>query len=51
MGPVGSLLQKADEATRARVTGTVRAAFDPFVQGGEARFTAACWLIGARAPS
>lgn len=51
MGPVGSLLQKADEATRARVTGTVRAAFDPFVQDGEARFTAACWMIGARAPS
>jgi SAM-dependent methyltransferase len=50
MGPVGGLLQKADEATRARVTGAVRAAFDPFVQDGEARFTAACWMIGARAP-
>jgi SAM-dependent methyltransferase len=51
MGPVGSLLQKADEATRARVTGVVRAAFEPFVQGGEARFTAACWWISARVPS
>jgi SAM-dependent methyltransferase len=30
---------------------TVRAAFDPYVQGAEVRFTAACWLVGARAPS
>lgn len=49
LGPVGMLLQDADEATRARVTGVVRAAFDQFVHGGEARFTAACWMIAARA--
>jgi hypothetical protein len=48
-GPVGAALGEADEATRARVLQTVRAAFDPFVHGGEVRYTAACWMIGARA--
>jgi hypothetical protein len=42
-------LQDADEATRARVTQAVHAAFEPFVRGGEARFTAACWMVCARA--
>lgn len=49
LGPVGMLLQDADEATRARVIEVVRAAFDPYVRGDEARFTAACWMIAARA--
>jgi SAM-dependent methyltransferase len=51
LGPVGLILQEADEATRAQVIDTVRAAFDPFVHGAEVRFTAACWMIGARAGS
>ncbi|MFE3226994.1 hypothetical protein [Nocardia sp. NPDC059228] len=38
-----------DETTRQRVIETVRAAFEPFVHGDEARFTAACWLLDARA--
>lgn len=48
LGPVGLSLQAADEATRERVIATVRAAFEPFVHGAEVRFTAACWMIGAR---
>jgi SAM-dependent methyltransferase len=49
MGPVGRALHEVDERTRARVMGTVRAAFDPFVDGAQVRFTAACWMIAARA--
>ena len=49
LGPVGLALQDADDDTRARVIDTVRAAFDPFVHGAEVRFTAACWLVAARA--
>jgi hypothetical protein len=50
LGPVGSILQNADEDTRGRVIKAVRAAFDPYVHGSEVRFTAACWLIGACKP-
>jgi hypothetical protein len=32
------------------VIDAVRAAFDPYVQGEEVRFTAACWRISAKAP-
>jgi SAM-dependent methyltransferase len=49
-GPVGRVLQDADEATRTRVVQTVRAAFEPFVHEGEVRYVAACWMISARAP-
>jgi SAM-dependent methyltransferase len=49
LGPVGRILQDADEQTRAQVIETVRAAFDPYVHGTEVRFTAACWMAGARA--
>jgi len=48
MGPVGTALQEADEATRARVVDVARQAFEPFVHGEEARFTAACWMVTAR---
>jgi hypothetical protein len=51
LGPLGLLLPQADDRTRARVTETVRAAFDPYVHGADVRFTAACWMVGARAPS
>ncbi|MDR6888123.1 MULTISPECIES: class I SAM-dependent methyltransferase [Variovorax] len=48
LGPVGLALQdEADERRRAQVVETVRAAFEPYVHGAEARFTAACWMIGA----
>jgi len=51
LGPVGVMLQSTDEPMRTQVIDTVRAAFDPYVQGTEVRFTAACWWVGARAPS
>jgi len=51
MGPVGRALGGADETTRARVIETVRPAFDRYVRGSEVRFTAACWVVGARALS
>ena len=47
-GPVGQVLQDADDRTRAQVIETVRAAFDPYVHGTEVRFNAACWMVGAR---
>jgi hypothetical protein len=50
MGPVGRMLQGADGPTRARVLETLRAAFDPYVRDGQVRFTAACWMLGARVP-
>lgn len=49
LGPVGLALGGVDEQTRAQVVDTVRPAFDPFVQGTEVRFTAACWLVEAHA--
>lgn len=51
LGPVGVALQDADldEATRARTGSVVRAAFEPYIQNGTARFTMACWLVSARA--
>jgi hypothetical protein len=51
LGPVGRILQEADDPTRMQVIDTVRAAFDPYVHGAEVRFTAACWMVGARAPA
>jgi SAM-dependent methyltransferase len=48
-GPVGMALGEADEPTRTRVLETVRAAFDPYVHGPDVRYTAACWMVGARA--
>jgi SAM-dependent methyltransferase len=49
LGPLGRILETADEPTRRRVIETVRAAFEPFVHDAEVRFTAACWMIHARA--
>jgi ubiquinone/menaquinone biosynthesis C-methylase UbiE len=47
-GPVGRMLDGVDDQTRARVSETVRTAFDPYVFGAEVRYTAACWMICAR---
>lgn len=49
LGPVGRVLQRADDECRARVIAAVRPAFSPYVLGVEVRFTAACWTIEARA--
>jgi SAM-dependent methyltransferase len=50
-GPLGLALPEADEQTRAQVIETVRAAFETYVQGTEVRYTAACWMVSARASS
>jgi SAM-dependent methyltransferase len=49
LGPVGLTLQGEDERTRAQVIEAVRPAFDSFVRGAEVRYTAACWMVSARA--
>lgn len=49
MGPVGDLLPTLDPGTAAEVERRVDAAFLPWIEGGEARFTAACWMVTARA--
>lgn len=47
LGPVGLILQDADDRMRAQVIQTVRAAFDSYVHGAEVRYTAACWEVRA----
>lgn len=49
LGPVSRAVAELDETAREKVLGTVRAAFGPYVQGNEVRFTAACWAVSARA--
>ncbi|MFJ4471292.1 class I SAM-dependent methyltransferase [Streptomyces sp. NPDC089424] len=49
LGPVGRVLHQVEEPTRSQVVETLRTAFAPYVDAGEAGFTAACWLVGARA--
>ena len=51
LGPVGRILHESDERTRAQVIETVRPAFDSYVHGSDVRFTAACWIVSARAGS
>ena len=50
LGPVGMALQDADGDTRAQVIEMIRPAFDPFVDGGDVRFTGACWMVDATRP-
>jgi hypothetical protein len=45
MGPTAIALQDADEATKQRVIERVRPAFEPYIQGDEVRYTAACWIV------
>jgi ubiquinone/menaquinone biosynthesis C-methylase UbiE len=49
LGPLGQALREADEATRRRVIHDVSASFEPFIDGPEVKFVAACWLISAAA--
>lgn len=49
MGPLGRALQKLGAQDRQNVVEAVRAAFDPYVDGNEVRFIAACWKVNARA--
>jgi SAM-dependent methyltransferase len=50
IGPISRALRTEDEQTRARIAAALLPAFDPYVDGDEVRFVAACWMIGARAP-
>ena len=47
LGPVGLILQKTGERTRAQVLARVRDAFEKYVHGTEVRFNAACWMVSA----
>jgi len=49
LGPLGLILNGADEKTRDQITETVLAAFNPFVHGAKVKFDAACWMVTARA--
>ncbi|ODT91511.1 MAG: SAM-dependent methyltransferase [Sphingobium sp. SCN 64-10] len=49
LGPIGLILPTLDPTLRAEVAEAARAAFAPFIQGEQVRFTAACWQIDARA--
>ena len=51
LGPLGEILHEVDERTRSQVIETVCAAFDPYVQGADLRYTAACWMVAARCPA
>lgn len=51
LGPVGAILREAGDELRTKIVQAARSAFDPYVHGDEARFTAACWLVGARSPA
>jgi ubiquinone/menaquinone biosynthesis C-methylase UbiE len=48
-GPLGQALRDADDSTRERVIRAVRTAFEPYVEGAQVKFIAACWMICARA--
>jgi len=51
LGPVGRILQESDDGTRAQIVEAVRPAFDSYVRGADVEFTAACWIVSARAGS
>ena len=51
VGPIGRIIQEADDRTRTQVVEKVRAALDSYVHGAEVRFIAAGWMASARAPS
>jgi len=47
LGPLGPVLADRDVSTRVRIAEAARPAFDPYVEGTEVCFTAACWMVGA----
>lgn len=49
LGPLGQILPELEPAARERIIESVREAFEPFVDAGMVRFTAACWVVEARA--
>ncbi|RED17235.1 class I SAM-dependent methyltransferase [Parasphingopyxis lamellibrachiae] len=51
MGPLGAALKGAGKDEREKMLAAVRPAFDRYIVGETVNFTAACWVITARAPS
>ena len=49
LGPLGRAMSELDPQARSRILDVVRPAFDRYVSGDQVRFTAACWMITARA--
>jgi SAM-dependent methyltransferase len=49
LGPVARMLPELDADLHSRVLAAVRSGFAPFTHGDEVRYTAACWMIAARA--
>jgi SAM-dependent methyltransferase len=49
LGPLGRIFDRTDPTIRSALVATVTDAFEPYVHGGEVRFTAACWDVSARA--
>ena len=49
LGPVGAALREVDRATAERIMASLPPAFERFLEGGTARFNAACWLVKALA--
>lgn len=49
MGAFGPVFHAMTDAEKAEITPQMEAAFAGFVDGDEVRFTAACWMISARA--
>jgi ubiquinone/menaquinone biosynthesis C-methylase UbiE len=49
LGPIGAALRELDQGTAEQVMAAVMQALARFVTDGEARFTAACWLVKATA--
>jgi len=49
VGAVGRVFADLAPDVQDQVVAVVRPAFDPFVDGDEVRFTAACWLVSASA--
>jgi SAM-dependent methyltransferase len=47
LGPVGQALREITGPRRDDIVRTLRAAFEPFVDGDVVRFTAACWRLAA----
>lgn len=49
LGPLGRILPELNEPDRNQIINAIRPAFDPYIDGTDVRFTAACWLITAQA--
>ncbi|WP_018700642.1 class I SAM-dependent methyltransferase [Amorphus coralli] len=49
LGPLGRLAEDLDEDTKQRALAAAREGLAPYVEGDAVRYTAACWLMEARA--